>query len=351
MASNYGTFVGKLKRPTGANAPAFVATAKNNENVLLLNGTFEAGDSKVFVKMVGFRQDKIRVSLGKKESMEVPWDDRFDPKILEKAPSWAKTTLKIGEERKEFLTTWDAIQYLDEHYDEYADTRIQCSIKWDKNPYNGKVGDQYSLQGMFPAKDDAKTQMNIRTIFWWNKDSIDDADWNSNKILRVNGYVKSYDRDEKRDLFFPQTIVLNCSKIDFNDEHQKALVDYRLKYLKTNSSTFQECKIDCALLVGAEKKDDDEWDESMLSDAQKEQVALGLATIESFNPGGTTYGEFKTELRFKNFDLTGDYANGIIDSGITQEQLEEDMFGAAANSGDFTDIDGVAAKEIDDLFI
>lgn len=352
MASNYGTFVGKLKKPTGDKVK-FVALAKNNENVKLLNASFVSDTSSVFVKMMGFKQDKIRVSLGKGESMEVAWDDRFDAKILEKVPNWTKTTLKIGEERKEFLSNWDAIDYLDEHYDEYADKQIQISVRWTKNAYNGEARDQFDIQGAYETKEGVKDKLDIKTIFWWNKDSIDDADWDSDKILRVNGYIKDYDRDLKKDIFFPQTIVLNCSKIDFNDEHQKALAEYRVNNLKTKASTFQECKMECRLMIGAEKKEDSDWDESMLTDAQKEQVALGLATVESFNPGGSTYGEFKTEYRFVNFDLTGDYANGIVDTGLTQEELDNELWsGAKVDDGeDWTDIDGKAAEKLEDLFV
>lgn len=352
MASNYGTFVGKLKKPTGDKIK-FVAISEKNPNVILLNATFEADENRVFVKAMGYKNDKIRVSLGKGESMEVAWDDRFDPKILEKAPNWAKTTIKIGDERKEFLSRWDAIQYLDEKFDEYDGKQIQLGIKWDKNVYNCEAKDQYEIQSMYPTKDDAKNQMRIRMPFWWNKDSIDDADWEKDKILRVNGYIKSYDKDLKKDVFFPQTIVLNCSKVDFDNEHQKAIANYRLDNLKTKSSTFKECKMDCVLISGAEKKDDDEWDESMLTDPQKEQVALGLATVESFNPGGTKYGEFKTELRFVNFDLTGDYAEGIVDSGLSQEDLENELWSGAKfdPDDDFVTVPEDVKNDIDALFV
>ena len=354
MASNYGTFTGYLKKPTGDKVQ-FAALSKN-PNVMLLNGTFEADTNKVFVKMVGFKQDNIRVALGKGEKMEVPWDKRFDDSILAKAPSWAKTRINIGGETKEFLSDWDAIEYLDEHYDDYKDKKISLSIKWDKNPYNGEAKDQFTIGGVFLAKDDIKPKLNMRTVFYWNKDSIDDADWDSSKILRVNGYIKSYDRDAKKDLFFPQTLTLNCSKIDFENEHQKALVDYRLKYLKTKSSTMQECKLDCVFVIGAEKKDDDDFDESMLTDVQKEQLAMGVKTIDEFRReifGGTFYGDFKTELRLVEFDFVGDYANGPVDTGLTQEEFEEDLWSGAVfdDDDDFIDIDGKASEQLSDLFV
>ena len=356
MAYNYGTFVGKLKKPT-SDKMSFVATAKSNENVLLLNGSIETETGSVFVKMMGFKQDPLSVSIGKGERIEVPWDKRFDETIMDKVPSFAKTSIKIGNETKEFLSDWDAIKYLDEHYDEYKDTQIALSIQWDKNVYNGEARDQFSIQGMYPSKEGVKSKLGIKTQFFWNKDSIDDTDWDTDKILRVNGYIKSYDRDEKKDLFFPQTVVLNCSKIDFDNEHQKAIVDYRLKYLKTKSSTFQECDLECAFVIGAEKKEDGDFDESMLSDTQKEQVALGLKTVDDFRTGGTVYGEFKTELRLTDFSFKksshGDYSDGPVDSGLTQEELEEHLWSGAKfdEDDDFTDIDGAAEKKLEDLFM
>lgn len=354
MANNFGTFTGYLKKPSGDKVQ-FVAPTKN-PNVTLLNGTFEAGTSKVFVKMIGFKNDNIKISLSKDEKIEVPWDRRFDEDILKKVPSWQKTRIKIGDENKEFLSDWDAINYLGEHYDDYKDKKISVSIKWDKNVYQNDAKDQFTIQGMYPASDDAKPALRMRTVFYWNKDSVDDTDWESDKILRINGYIKSYDRDEKKDLFFPQTLTLNCSKLDFNNEHQKALADYRLKYLKTKSATFQECKLDCVFVIGAEKKDDDDFDESMLTDVQKEQLAMGVKSLDDFKrelSGGSFYGDFKTELRLVEFDFAGDYANGPVDTGLSLEELEENMWVGAQYDpdDDFVDINGAATKDIDDLFV
>lgn len=350
MANNYGTFVGKLKKPTGDKVQ-FVAPSKKNDNVLLLNATFESGTNKVFVKMMGFKQDKIRVYLNKTETMEVDWDNRFDENILEKAPNYAKTTINIGDGRKEFLSDWDAIKYLEEKYDEYKDKKIVLSIKYDKNPYNGKINDQYSITGVYLAKEDQKDRLGLRPMFYWNKDSVDDADWNSNHVLYINGYIKSYFKDDKKDDFFEQTVALDCSKIDFENEHDKALVDYRLKYFKTKSSTYLECPLDTVLIIGAEKKDDDEFDESMLTDVQKEQIALGLKTINDFKTGGSYYGDFKTEVKLIDFNFTGNYSNGPVDTGMTQEELEAAMYHAIDPDETFVDIDGAANNILDDLFV
>lgn len=353
MASNYGTFTGYLKKPS-SDKVQFVAPTKN-PNVKTLNGSLVADTNSSFVKMLGFKNDNIMVSTGKGEKMEVPWDKRFDSTILEKAPNWAKTRIKIGDESKEFLSDWDAIEYLDEHFDDYKDQKVALQIKWDKNVYNGEAKDQFTITGMYPAREDVKPSLSMRTIFYWNKDSIDDADWDSSKILRINGYIKSYDREAKKDLFFPQTLTLNCSKLDFSNEHQKALADYRLKYLKTKSSTFQECKLDCRFIIGAEKKDDDDFDESMLTDIQKEQLAMGVKSLDDFKrelSGGSFYGDFKTELRLVEFDFVGDYANGPVDTGLTLEELEEDMWsgGQYDPEDDFVSIDGEATKQLEDLF-
>jgi len=79
------------------------------------------------------------------------------------------------------------------------------------------------------------------------------------------------------------------------------------------------------LLHGAEGV---EWNESMLTKAQKEQVELGIKTVDDFKPRGQIYGDKINEYRLfdpilKDFGKDDNFTDGIIDTGTTVSEFED----------------------------
>lgn len=342
------TFVGKMVKPS--NGVEFVTTSKNNSDMLIFNASMVEGTNKEFIKMFGGGNRTIYAKDDDKNKLEIAWDDRFDADILKKVPYWYKTRINVTGEQEEFLSQWDAIKYLEKHFDEFADKRLAVTCDVNKNVYNGNITNQYMIRGIRLAGEKEKDGFEYRTTLYWNKDCIDDTDWEKDHILYVDGYEESYDKDSKTNKFFPQRFVLNCQKINYEDEAQKKAADYRENILRTKSSDYQKLAIECRLVVGAEQKDD--WSEDDLTDAQKELVALGLKTVDDLRPRGERFGEYKREIRFicPDYSVRG-YEDGAVSADMSTEEFEEKMYYAPADpNDDFVTVPEDIKQDIQDLF-
>ena len=64
----------------------------------------------------------------------------------------------------------------------------------------------------------------------------------------------------------------------------------------------------------------------MLTEAQKEQIELGIKTLEDFRPRGTLFGDRIDEFRLLDPQLKGDFADGLLESEDTMEEFEDKIY-------------------------
>ena len=90
---------------------------------------------------------------------------------------------------------------------------------------------------------------------------------------------------------------------------------------------------DVVLVNGAEEV---EFDESQLTDAQREQLELGIRKLEDFKPNGSIYGErviqyrlFEPQLKKISDDI--DFSEGFLDVDLTDKEFEAQIFVPAKN--------------------
>lgn len=338
---NKARFCGKITKLT-------VTEGKNNPDCLILNAGIKAGTTMEFVQMIGVKRKEMTIKMKDEDDIVVAWDQRFDEDVVEKVPYYRKTIIDFGE-KKEFIFSYDAIKYIQEKYEDIKDVNIQVRCSIQKNVYNGKIRDRFNIQSMFLANEE-KPKMRCNIEFYWNKDCIDTDDWDDQKIITVNGYIQDYDSETKTRKYFPQKIVFNCSKIDFSDEAQKKMAQYRYKRLVIKDKTFQRDEIECAYISGAEEQAD--WTINDLSDAQKEMVELGMKKVEDFKPKGSIYGDFIREYRVIDFPTMGDYESGKVDTELSEDEFMEDVYHEKVKSlDDFETISDKEQKDLEDLFI
>ena len=98
-----------------------------------------------------------------------------------------------------------------------------------------------------------------------------------------------------------------------------ALLDYKLKYIDISNKNMQHLQWEC----GAETV---EFDESQLTKAQREQIELGIRKLEDFRPAGSIFGDRITEYRLFDPKLTGDFADGLVDTEMSTKEFEEDIY-------------------------
>lgn len=334
-----GTFTGKASLNKMESKYPYYSSGKtkNGDKYHRFNlAVTDDKNNRITVELFGMVQDEIKTMNADNEKISVAWDDRNDEAIINTVANYKKNSFSfVGDERKEFIAPYDAVEYLNEHADELKGENIGVTCSVDLNVYKGKVSNRYTIRNIYKIDDDKKKQIKITGDFFFNKDSIDTSDWKSEKKLAINGYVQGYIADKKKTMYVPQTIVLDCSKIDF--ENEKHLDQLKFKLAMINCD-FKDGKISTKLKnstmykIGVilryyDSAQEVEFDESLLTDKQKMAISLGLKSIEDFTKNNRVYGEKVTEFKLINFQIEKDaYANGCVDLEVKPSEFEEDIF-------------------------
>lgn len=274
--------------------------------------------------------------------IEIDKDNRFDKDIVSKVASYRKNVINIIDDRKEFISTYDAIKYLSDNIDVFKHGKFTVTGNVDMNVYNGNVNRRFTIQNIYAASDDAKAQLKITDTFFFCKDSFDTSEWASEHKLYIDGWSyaffdkKTLGASKGKNMYTPLQLVFDCGKIDWDNEKHVKLVNYKLKQI---GCSLEDGKIKVGLKKNVYKipvviayingAQEEEFNESMLSANQKEAIELGLKTIDDFRPSGGVYGEKITMYKLTDFDLRGDYENGCVDTEMSVSKLEEEEFKVA----------------------
>ncbi len=327
MAQTRFNFTGTVSLPKAdAKRPFVKEMEKNGRKMLSLNfGIKESDNNMAFVEAFDGEQDTIKTMNSDNEKIEIKWADRFDKESLDAVASYRKTVVDLGEEfggRKEFLAMYDAIEFLRENLPQYKG-KVTVTGQMTKEWYKDRYYDKFKIQSVYAVDDEKKSRLLIIADIYYNKESVEKDDWKSEKKIYLDGYVQQYINKDEGTKYIPQRFVFNASKYDENNEKHQALLDYKLKYIDVKDKKMQHLLWECVMLNGAEAV---EFDESQLTKAQKEQVALGIRKIEDFRPAGSIFGERVNEYRLFDPKLTGDFADGLVDAEMTASEFEEEVY-------------------------
>ena len=122
--------------------------------------------------------------------------------------------------------------------------------------------------------------------------------------------------------------MFNASKYDPENEKHQKLLDYKLKYIDINDKNMQHMIWEVVMLNGAEEV---EFDESQLTKQQREQIELGIRTLDDFKPKGAILGGRVNEYRLFDPKLTGDFAEGLVDTEMKESEFEEQIYRPAVD--------------------
>lgn len=296
------------------------------------------GQNRGFVECFGMKNDVIKTFNTEKGKIEIPWEDRLDPEVIKMVASYRKFVVNLGEEyggKKEFLTEYDMITYLAEVLPKYQGV-VQVTGVWKKDPYNGNIRDRYIIQNVFspdtfkdPIKA-SKPKLLLQADLFYNKDCVDDTSFKDDKKIYVNGYVQQYVDKETGDMYFPQRAILSAEKYDMEKEQHVKTWEHRKGHIVDKGITkkhMYHLYWEARLINGAEEI---EFDESMLTSQQKEQIALGIRTLDDFRPRGNIFGSKITEVRLLDPILTNDFAEGVVECPETLEEFESKVYKFAA---------------------
>ena len=182
---------------------------------------------------------------------------------------------------------------------------------------------KFRIQNVFAAPEERKSRLMITADLFYNKDSFDDSDFDENKKITLDCYIEQYINKDEGRKYVPIQVVFSGAKYDMENERHKKLLNYKLKYIKVKGKAMVHIPWEMVLLRGAEEAD---FDESMLTDAQKEQIELGIKTLDDFKPKGNIYGDRIDEFRLFDPKLEGDFADGLLEAEDKSDEFEERIY-------------------------
>lgn len=303
---------------------------KTKETKKMLSMTFgikETDMNMAFVEAFDSQQKVIKTMDVDNEKMDVDWDDRFDEDIIEKVANYRKYIVDLGDEhggRQEFITAYDMIEHLREHLPNY-DGRVVVTGQFTRDWYAKKKTyfSKFRIQNVFAAPEERKNRLLLTMDLFYNKSSLDDSDFDENKKMTLDCYIEQYINKDEGRKYVPIQVVFSGAKYDLENEKHKKLFDYKMKYIKVKNKNMVHIPWEIVLLRGAEEA---EFDESMLTDSQREQVELGIKTVDDFRPKGNVYGDRIDEFRLFEPKLEGDYADGVLECDDTADEFEEKIY-------------------------
>lgn len=324
-------------------------------------------NNRAFLEMAGFKNDTILSFDNDRNKIEIDWDDRKDPDVIKSVASFRKYVITLNEERHEFITEYDFIEFVRDHIDEIKGKDFIITGQIRKNEYNSKISDRFQIQNMFEVTDDRKHQFRVSGEFFWNAEGIDTADWKSEKKVIINGYTKEWMDKNHPNAYVPMQIIFDASKINFENEGHIKLLKFKLAQIgleyengkinnKLKKNAYFSQSVICNYINGNEKI---EFDESQLTENQKLALELGLKTIDDFRPSGSIYGDRITILKLVDFDMRGDYADGYVKLDEKPSEFEELIYSSAKEESE-DDLDELPFmnppkqenddEDVDDLF-
>ncbi len=303
-----------------------VAAAKNNRG---------------YAEIFGMKRATINATNMTGDAIEVDWEDRLDADVIKTVNSMNKYVVVDGDERHEFLTEWDLIQYLVDNADEIGGRRATVTGAVKKNEYNGKISNRFVFNSVYllDEDDERKNSLRLRGEMYFNKDSIDTADWASEKKLSVSAYTREYagkaDDGTVKYAYYEQPFIYDCSKVDFDNELMTKKVKFILRQLgcelvdqdKVKATIKKGWVVNSLVLAYANGAEEVELTYDELTETQKEMVDLGMKEVSDFKPAGGSYGERKVVYKVVNFDAKGNYEDGLVALDTeTCDEIEDNIY-------------------------
>ena len=152
---------------------------------------------------------------------------------------------------------------------------------------------------------------------FFNKDSYDDSDEKTEKVVRLNGYIPMYLNKDEGVKYVPKTLVFNMAKaLELGLDKRVEVIKNEMKVSKNR---YYHMAFVCKVLNGSEQV---EVTLDMLTKKQREHIELGLFTLEDFKK--KTFGDRVQEIRITKVALNeDDFQDGTVECDETNDEFEE----------------------------
>lgn len=226
-------------------------------------------------------------------------------------------------ERKEFISAYDAVLHMAKNLNEHKAERFKVTGNVNFNYYNGNVQKRFEIQTIEIVTNEQPNGLKVTADLHFAKDAVDKSSFKDEKKLYIDTYVLSYDRDTKKDQFFPLQTVINAEKLDLENERHKAMFNYlHKKFEVKDRKVVNHLAFELKVVRGSEKK---EFTLEDCTDEQKEAIAFGWNKVEDFAPKGGAFGDTIEEYRITKPLLKvlsgNDFTNGALESAYEPDDL------------------------------
>jgi len=332
---------------------------KNGDKYMSVNIAIASTKAnRLMAECFGMISDEIKTIDTDNNKISIDWADRSDPDIISKVASYRKHVISIGDERKEFISDYDFVKYIEENLDELKSGKFTVTGTSSLNEYNGKLSHRFQIQNIYQVEDESKNQLKVTMDFYWTADGVDFSDWKEEKKIRISGYTTAYVAAEKKNMYVAQDVVFDGSKIDLENEKHVALLTYKLKQLgigfedgkptnKLKKNKIYKLRVICSYFNGAQEV---EVDESMLNENQRMAIELGLKKLSDFAEG-SVYGDRIIEYRVVDFDLKGEFEDGCVALDEKVSEFEEEIYTPAKPESEEEVIEKAMNKKKDKDFM
>ena len=297
-----------------------------------INFGIKAGTNMGYVKLEGFKNDTVKTRDVDGNNIEVDWADRFDEEVVKNVASIKKFTVNLGE-RKEFITEWDMIEYLESALAGYEDDIVVTGnfvLRPGTGKYSNQVYREFQIQNVYMPGEKDTPHLTMNLDLYYDKESMDKTTLKDDGKIFMHCYTPMYSKADAARKMFQIDTVFNTAVFDMSKPKHKAIHDYKIRYLETKSRNPVHMNWQIAVVNGAEEV---EFSEASLTEQQKEQIELGISKLEDFKPHGNVFGERVNELRLVKPILTGEFetCKAAADSDYTAREFEDEIYTPAAD--------------------
>lgn len=320
------TFIGEVSLPReNAKVPFVRSFDKNGRKMKSMSFGIKPDRTNIgFLRLFGMEQDVLKAYDTENNPVDIDWADRNDPEVIANVRSSNQIIINLGPGygEKRFISSYDAVVYLEETLPTFNGI-LRASGLARHNFYNGKSNIEYNVKNLIAVdpSSDYKKGLVVDVDYFYSQDDIE-TDKKEHKVY-CNGYVQEYISKDEGNKYVQMPLVYYLDG-DLEDDLTKRRHKFILDDIRPSvKNKVFKCEIRCDLKNGS---DEIPFDETQLTDRQKESIELGFSTIEDFRPRGQIFGQRVNELRVRKAMLRGEYVDGMVDTGIKPSELSEEIY-------------------------
>lgn len=250
-------------------------------------------------------------------------DDQMNNLDVHSIKECEKSLAESKTKKHEFISAYDFIDYLNKFVNAEKIKNMVFKITGDfELSYNDQKDIWYRNfvpKRIYRVADDAEQISTGVFSVIFDKNAIDDLDFAETKKLHINGYLKQYLNNYKKDCFCPMLFTINSNS---DEKSEKKAMGLKKKFTFSDECEceFREIGIITDILNGSQKV---ELTKDLLTEEQLENIEFGLCTLEDIKRemGKDIYGDKVTDVVVTG--LARGFSSGSRDTAYTSKDVSK----------------------------